>query len=77
MEPTSREKTEILQDIMRTIEDEEIDDFADLMKKYLDEVEYISVISTKAYSINKVIDAIWKKHHPDYAKPIRVVESCI
>jgi len=74
LEPTQREREEILQDIMRTIKLEEIDDYSDLVQRYLDEVEYINVIAVKAYALNKLTDSIWKKHNPDFVKSIRIVE---
>lgn len=74
LEPTQREREEILQDIIRTIQTEEIDDFSKLTLRYLDEVEYLNVISIKAYALGKLLDVIWKKHNPDYVKPIKIVE---
>ena len=74
LEPTQREREEILQDVIRTIQTEEIDDFSDLTLRYLDEVEYLNVISIKAYSLGKILDSVWKRHNPDYVKPVRIVE---
>lgn len=74
LEPTQREREEILQDIIRTIQTEEIDDFSKLTLRYLDEVEYLNVISIKAYALGKILDVIWKKHNPDFVKSVRIVD---
>lgn len=74
LEPNAREKTEILQDIMRTCEEECIEDFSELVRRFIDEPEYLSVIGTKAFAIKTLTDSIWKRNHPDHIKKVKIVE---
>lgn len=73
IEPNEHDKKLMLQEVMRVCQDEKIESYAELIRRYIDSPEYLNIISVKSYALKSVVDDIWKKAHRDYVKRIEVV----
>lgn len=69
-EPNRKEQMEMLQAIIQECIDQNITDYADLMRRYRDSYEYLNIISIKGYALKQLTDSLWKQAHPDYVKTI-------
>lgn len=75
IEPNEREKKEMLQEIIKTVHEEGIDTMERLLMRYNDSCEYTAIIAVKAYVLGRLIDEVWRRKNPDYAKPIRIIKD--
>lgn len=73
IEPNEHDKKLMLQEIMRVCQDEKLESYAELIRRYIDSPEYLNIISVKAYALKSMVDDNWKRTHQDYAKRIEVV----
>lgn len=74
IEPTRVDQMLMLQDILETIRNEEIDSMLKLSLRYSSTPEYLFAIKASSYMITKVLDDVWRIHHPDHVKKIQIVK---
>lgn len=65
IEPTKRELMVMQADIIDTILREGISDWADLMRYYSNNVEYLGVITNKPGAFSATVRSMWHKQHPE------------
>lgn len=65
IEPTKHELAMIQADIINVILERGIDNWADLMIYYQNNVEYLGVIANKPGAFSATVRSMWQKHNPD------------
>ncbi len=75
VEPTDKDRKMMFQEIVQVCEAECIEDYSALMRRYIDSYEFLNVISLKAFALSKLVDSIWRRNHPDYAKKVEIIDK--
>lgn len=65
IEPTKHELAVMQADIINTILERGIDDWADLMRYYSQETEYLGIIANKPGAFSATVRSNWRKKHPE------------
>lgn len=75
VEPTRSDMMYMLQDILETIRNNEFDTLTAVVDFYIEMPECLYAIKNGAYMVQKLIDENWRKHNPNYARKVMLVED--